>query len=160
MKKINLLSIASVFAFMFFALQGTAFAQGAAVENDFTDEDYEKFVAINVAIIPVQQELQGKMVKAIQDEGLDINRFQELARAQQSGNIKDASDDPAELAKFNQAGQKVMEMQKGVQAKVQEMIQEEELSVQTFQRMSMAYNQDQKVKKKIDTLMQEKMNKE
>ncbi|UCS94122.1 DUF4168 domain-containing protein [Echinicola marina] len=160
MKKINLLSIASVFAFLFFALQGTAFAQGATKDNNFTDEDYEKFVDINVAIIPVQQEMQGKMVKAIEDEGLEINRFQELARAQQSGNIQDASDDPAELAKFNQAGQKVMEMQKDVQVKVQEMIEEEALSVQKFQQISMAYNQDQKVKEKIDALMQEKMNKE
>lgn len=71
--------------------------QNAAKASDFTDEEYDKFVNINAELIPVQQEVQGKMMDAIKAEGLDVQRFQELMQAQQTGKLTDASDDPEEI---------------------------------------------------------------
>ncbi|WP_200974618.1 DUF4168 domain-containing protein [Echinicola sp. 20G] len=158
MKKLKVLGVLSLILLLGSVMQVAA--QQAQGNMNFTDEDYEKFVDINTEIIPVQQKVQGEMMKVIEEEGLEVARFQQLARAQQSGNIKEASEDPEEIAKFNKAGQKVMEMQQEVQTKVQGLILENDFTVQKFQQMSMAYNQDQEVKAKIDTLMSKKMKKE
>lgn len=131
--------------------------QEAPKASDFTDDEYNKFVDINVELIPIQQGVQDKMIAAIKDEGIEAQRFQELAQAQQQGSLTDASDDPDEIAKFNKAGQKVMEIQREVQTKAQNLIQEKELSVQKFQQISMAYNQNQEVRTKVDALISKKM---
>ncbi|WP_137401184.1 DUF4168 domain-containing protein [Echinicola rosea] len=159
MTKVSLFS--ALLVMLGFSLQAQQISpqapQNAAKASDFTDEEYDKFVNINAELIPVQQEVQGKMMDAIKAEGLEVQRFQELAQAQQSGSLKDASDDPEEIGKFNKAGQQVMAIQKEVQTKAQGLIEENDLSVQKFQQMSMAYNQSQEVRAKVDTLISEKM---
>lgn len=137
--------------------QGIPPQQTPQVNEDFSEEEYEQFVDINTEVIPVQQEAQEKMIKAIEDKGLKVERFQQLAQAQQTGSLTDASDDAEEIAKFNEAGQEVMEMQKGIQEKVQKVIEDNGLGVQKFQEMSMAYNQSEKVRTKVDEMISKKM---
>ncbi|MFC4873711.1 DUF4168 domain-containing protein [Negadavirga shengliensis] len=125
------------------------------VNDNFSDEDYEKFVKINMEFIPVQQEAEERMVAAIADQGMEIDRFQLLAQAQQQGNITDVSEDPQEIAKFNEAGQEVMKVRQEVQQQLQQKIAENEMEVQTFQEMSVAYNQSPQVKEKIDSMIED-----
>src|SRR5690554_8229500 len=66
----------------------------AEVKEDFSEEDYAKFVKINKELVPIQQEAEGEMVKAIADNDLDVERFQQLAQAQQSGDITAVTDNP------------------------------------------------------------------
>src|SRR5690554_216139 len=124
------------------------------VNEDFTDEDYEKFVKINMEAIPIQQQAEGEMVEIITEKGLDVERFQELAQAQQAGTITDASEDPEEINKFNMAGQEVLEVQKKVQEEIKQKIVDNEMDVQKFQQIAMAYNQSETVREKIDQLLQ------
>jgi len=124
----------------------------AEVNEDFSEEDYAKFVKINKELIPIQQQAEGEMVKAIADNDLDVERFQELAQAQQSGNITAVSDDPEEIAKFNEAGQKVLDVQQKAQDDIKKKIGENQMDLEKFQNISMAYNQSEKVRNKIDEL--------
>ena len=126
----------------------------AEVNEDFSEEDYAKFVKINKELIPIQQEAEGEMVKAIADKDLDVDRFQELAQAQQSGNITAVTDNPEEIAKFNEAGQKVLEVQQKAQEDIKKKIGENQMELQKFQEISIAYNQSEKVRNKIDELFQ------
>ncbi|WP_143960085.1 DUF4168 domain-containing protein [Litoribacter populi] len=127
--------------------------QQQQVNDNFTDEEYEKFVKINKEIIPLQEEMQGKMMKTIEDSGLDVDRFNELAQAQQAGNIKEVSQDPEEMAKFNEAGQKVVEMNQEIGEAYQKKMTENDMDQQKFQEMMMAYQQSEKVRTKIDSMM-------
>lgn len=131
-----------------------SFAQSA---TDFTDQEYAEFVSINLEIIPVQQEAQQEMVKAISDAGLKPQRFQELVQAQRAGNLTDVIDSQEEVASFNVAGQKVLAVQKDMQMEIQESINESQMSMERFQEFSMAYNQSQEVKSKVDQLLAEEM---
>lgn len=124
------------------------------VNENFSDAEYEQFVAINMDLIPLQQDADEKMMTAISDNGLEMERFQQLFQAQQQGNITDASEDPQEIAKFNEAGQQIMKVQKDVNQKIQKKISDSGMEVQKFQEMSMAYQQSPKVKQKIDELIQ------
>jgi hypothetical protein len=123
------------------------------IKEDFTDKELNEFVKINVEMIPIQEKGQEDMLKTIEMEGLKVERFQELAQAQQAGKLTEISEDPNEIAKFSKAGQKVLEMQQEVQVKVQEKIVKSKISEEKFQQIYMAYNQSDKVKAKIDKLM-------
>lgn len=145
-------------AFLFFFAFG-AFAQSLpvppeAVNEDFTDEQYETFVKINMEVMPIQQEAEGDMMKAIADKGMDVTRFQELAQAQQAGKITDVTEDPEEINAFNMAGQEILEVQKQVQEEIKQKIQDNNMDIRTFQQISMAYNQSETVRGKIDELLE------
>jgi hypothetical protein len=158
-KLTKIFTLTAVFSFVFalgaMAQQQLPPAPQQETNVNFSEDDYKAFVKINKEIIPIQQEAQETMLKAIEDKGLDVNRFQQLAEAQQTGKITDASEDPEEIAKFNEAGQKVMEVQQETQTTIQKKIMEHEFPMEKFQQMSMAYNQSEEVRAKIDKMLQE-----
>ncbi len=150
--KLSKISIFSLLFSISFAFVSMAQQE---VNDNFSDEEYEQFVDINVKLIPMQMEIEDKMVAIVEDTGLEVNRFQELMQAQQQGNIMDASEDPEEIAKFNEAGQEVMKVQQESQQKLQKHITDNDMDLQKFQEMSIAYQQSPKVKEKVDALMAE-----
>jgi hypothetical protein len=133
--------------------------QQMQVNDNFTDEEYEEFVNVNVALLPLQEESQEKMIRAIEGAGLEVERFQELAQSQQAGKLKEVASDENEIAKFNEAGQQVIEAQQEMNTKVVEAITSSELSEERFQEMYMAYNQSQKVKSKVDDMIAKRIDK-
>lgn len=153
--KLSKVSVLSAFLMLFaFGTMAQQLPPQQEVKEDFTDEEYETFVKINKEVIPIQQAAEGEMVKAISDKGMEVARFQELAQAQQTGKITDVSEDPEEIAKFNQAGQEVMKVQQEVQGKIKNKITENKMDIEKFQQISIAYNQSEKVRNKIDKLLE------
>ncbi|WP_228527817.1 DUF4168 domain-containing protein [Pararhodonellum marinum] len=144
-----------VFAFGAMSQQQLPPAPQQQANVNFSEDDYKAFVKINKEIIPIQQDAQETMLKEIEGKGMDVNRFQEMAQAQQAGKITDVSEDPEEIAKFNEAGQKVMEVQQEAQQTIQKKIMEHEFPMEKFQQMSMAYNQNEEVRAKVDKMLQE-----
>lgn len=128
------------------------------INEDFSDEEFKEFVKINLVLIPLQEKSQQEMVNAIEDNDLKIERFQELAQAQQAGTLTEVSQDAKEMANFNMAGQKVMEMQQVLQTDIMKAIQDSELSEQKFQEMFMSYTQSEKIKAKVDAMIEEELN--
>jgi hypothetical protein len=151
--KVFSLSIAFSVVMVSYAIGQQSLPPQMEINEDFTDKELKEFVRINAEMIPVQEKGQEDMLKTIENEGMKVERFQELAQAQQAGKLTEVSGDPKEIAKFSKAGQKVLEMQQEVQSKVQEEIVKSELSEEKFQQIYMAYSQSEKVKAKIDELM-------
>ncbi|GAB2625340.1 DUF4168 domain-containing protein [Belliella aquatica] len=127
------------------------------VKEDFSDDEFKEFVKINLVLIPLQKKSQEDMVKAIEDNDLKVERFQELAQAQQAGTLTEVSNDAQEMANFNMAGQKVMEMQQVLQTDIMKTITDSDLSEQKFQEMYMAYTQSEKVKTKVDAMIADEL---
>ncbi|MFD2034868.1 DUF4168 domain-containing protein [Belliella marina] len=127
------------------------------VKEDFSDQEFEEFVKINLVLIPLQEKSQGDMVKAIEENDLKVERFQELAQAQQAGTLQEVASGAEEMASFNNAGQKVMEMQQGLQTEIQKTIKDSGLSEEQFQEMYMAYTQSPKVKEKVDKMIEDEI---
>ncbi|MCH7410154.1 DUF4168 domain-containing protein [Belliella sp. DSM 111904] len=151
-KLFTLLSIFTLFSFGLMAQQMPP-AQQMEVKEDFKDDELKEFVKINKELMPLQEKSQEKMVDAIEDSGLTVERFQALAQAQQSGSLTEVAEGPEEMAQFNEAGQKVMGMQEELQSGIQKVINDSKLSETEFQQMYMAYTQSPKVKEKVDELM-------
>src|SRR5690606_41836802 len=105
---------ALLFFFAFGALAQGLPASPQQVKEDFRDEDYETFVKINMEVMPIQQAAEGDMMKAITDKGMDVQRFQQLAQAQQTGSLTEVYHDHEEINAFNLAGHAALEVQKKV----------------------------------------------
>lgn len=155
--KVFTLSIVLSALFITSVLGQQALPPQMEINEDFTDKELKEFVKINMEMIPIQEKGQEDMLKAIEKEGLKVERFQELAQAQQAGKLTEASGDPEEIAKFSQAGQKVLDKQQEVQLEVKEHIVKSNLSEEKFQQIYMAYTQSEKVKSKIDEMMAEEI---
>ncbi|EIM73898.1 hypothetical protein A3SI_17057 [Nitritalea halalkaliphila LW7] len=137
-----------------------AFAQqmmppNQAAPADISDEDIEAFVDLNKKIMPKQEAMQQKMVAKIEEEGMDIMRFQQIAQAQEQGKLSEVAKDEEEMATFNKVGQMVMKMQEELQGEVMKMIEDSELGQQKFQMIFMAYQQDPEVRDKVEKMMAE-----
>lgn len=155
LSKIFTLSIVFSLALAFGVTAQQMPQQQQPAAQDITDEEIEKFVKINQEIMPIQEEMQGRMMETIEETGLEVERFNELAQAMQAGNIKEVSDDPQEIAKFNEAGQKVMEMNQEIGAEYQRRMTAHQMDPERFQQIMIAYQQNERVRSKVDSMMDE-----
>lgn len=127
-----------------------------ATTTNFSNEDLEKFVDVYVQVVEIQQENEAVMMKAIEEEKLDINRFNEILQSQQQK--KSATEINAtaeEMASFNNAAQKIMEVQKEANTEMQQVI-EKDLGLETYEQIVMAYQQDPEVQQRVNELLEAK----
>src|SRR5690606_38031171 len=131
----KIMALPALLFFLAFGAMAQELPANPEVKEDFTDEDYETFVKINMEVMPIQQAAEGDMMKAITDKGMDVQRFQQLAQAQQTGSLTEVSQDPEEINAFNLAGQEVLEVQKKVQDQIKQKIEDNNMDIQTFQQI-------------------------
>lgn len=144
---------------MLLGIAPAIYAQGVQpnqqeVREDFSDDELKKFVSAATKAQEVQQARQQKMISAIEAEDLDVQRFNEIMAAQQ-GQAQDTEISDEELQAFNLAMQKVMEQQEKLQTEVEETIQKEGISPDTYEEIMLAYQQSPKIQEKVTKLLQE-----
>ncbi|WP_224995537.1 DUF4168 domain-containing protein [Cesiribacter sp. SM1] len=131
--------------------------QQQPVREDFSDAELEKFADVYVQVVEIQQQSEAEMLKAIEDENLDINRFNEILQAQQqrqdAGEIDATAD---EMASFNNAAQKIMGVQQETETEMKQVI-EQDLGVDTYQQIIVAYQQSPDVQQKVNELLQNRV---
>jgi uncharacterized protein YfkK (UPF0435 family) len=95
----------SLFAVVVFAQQQMPMPQ-QEVSTDYSDDEIEVFVEANLDVTKVQQEAQKKAQGIIEENDLDMERFNEIVAIQQGQSDEEAS--PEEMEAFNAAAQKIM----------------------------------------------------
>lgn len=119
---------------------------------DISDGDMKKFAAAFQEVQTINQSTQVKMQKAIQDEGLKIERFQEIQQIQnnpkQDGDISDN-----ELKKFKSAAGKLGQIQMQAQQSMQKKIKGEGLTIQRYQKIMASLQQDPELQKKLKEML-------
>lgn len=111
---------------------------------------------INLKLAPHQQEGEQKMVKAIEEEGLQAGRFNEIMTARQTNDSTNAGASDEELQKVDAATEKIVGIQQEVEQKMTTVIEEEGMKPQEFQEILLAYQQSPKVREKVNTMIQKK----
>lgn len=156
MRKLNY--VGCVMAMLFFSalFAGSTYAQELPIQHeepvktDFTEEEIEKFIAVNQKVIAIQQENEAYMIQAIEKEDLDLESFNEILKAQQGEETAyEASEE--ELASFNLAAQNIMIIQKDMQEKMEQAVVEEGMELEDFQAIMMAYQQSPELQQKVDS---------
>lgn len=133
-----------------FGLSNGLYAQDE--NKNVSDEDLETFVVIYKEVQTENQKVQQKMVGTIQEEGLDVNRYNEINQASANPNAEvDASEEEMEI--YEKVTKKVENIQLSFQEKVKTMIEEEGMSLQRYQEVYAALQKDKALQEKFGELM-------
>lgn len=143
-----------------FSIGNTVFAQQppvqqAPVKEDFKKEELQSFIKANQKVVVLQKASEEKMVKVIQEEGLTVERFNQLAESQQNPEKK-VKVEAKEMETFNTAAQKITGIGKEADTQMQESIKQEGIDLETYQQIILAYQKSPKVKQELDALLPKK----
>ena len=123
--------------------------------QEVSDEELEKFIEIDMKLQPMQQQAQQEMIAKVEEKGMEVQKFQEIAQSQQEGNTEDISE--SDLQNFNEISQELSKIDQQLQQDMMAKIEEEGITVERYQQIAMAINQDQGLQQKIQEMFQEKM---
>ncbi len=148
-KKITLLSLVGIFIF------GTAvIAQPTQQAEEVTDREIGQFASSLQEVQQINQQAQEKMVKAIEDEGLEVQRFNEIQQSQQ---VPDQPSDATEkeLKIYQSAVSKLQVIQNNAQQKMEEKITDEGLTVMRYQEIMGMIQSDAALQQRIQKHLEE-----
>jgi hypothetical protein len=123
-------------------------------KNEVSDGEIEQFALAFVEIQNIEQKLQPEMVQAVEEEGIEVQRFNEIMNAQQDPNQEvDASED--ELKKFAAANREIEDIQNRAQREMLGKIDEAGLTVERYQEIMNALQNDPELQQKLQQIVQQ-----
>lgn len=126
--------------------------EGASTSTSVSDQDLETFVVIYKEVQTENQKVQQKMVGTIEEEGMDVNRYNEINQASANPNAEvDATDEEMEM--YEEVTKKVENIQTTFQQKVKTLIEEEGMSLKRYQEVYAALQKDKSLQEKFGKLM-------
>lgn len=156
-KRIFATTIMSMFAVVVFAQQQMPMQQQQQeVSTDYSEDEIETFVEANLDVTKVQQEAQKKSMAIIEKNDLDLDRFNEIVAIQQGQSEEEASSE--EMKAFNAAAQEIMTNNQKTQSKMVAALENHDISQEKYQKIMMAYQQDEEFRQKVDSVVQSKSN--
>lgn len=126
-------------------------AQQPSVEmrEDFSDNELKSFVKANEKVTVIQMEAEQKMIKAIEGEGLTIERFNQILEQQRDpSRASETSAD--ELQSFNNAAQVILEENTRIEKEMTSSIEEEGIDIETYKQIMIAYQQNPEVQSRVN----------
>src|SRR5690606_27798142 len=134
--------------------QDTVPQPSTAMREDFSDDEIKSSVSANEKVMALQLEGEQQMIKAIEDEGLTLDRFNQLLEQQrdpQRGTETSASAE--ELQSFNNAAQQILEENARIEKQMESTIQEEGIDVETYKQIMVAYQQSPTVQNRVKKMV-------
>jgi hypothetical protein len=142
------------------SISGTAAAQQATPQKapqqqtqNISDADIKLFVDASTRLMDLQQQSEQAMMAILEEEKLSIDKFNELAQAHQQQKLAEAEGTAEEKAAFNKSIQRMMEMQPDIEKNMQAAIQKDGMTMERYEQIMMAYQQDPAVQAKIQKMM-------
>lgn len=121
---------------------------------EVSDAELKQFASAYTTVQSINQQLEQKMVSAIQKEGLDVQKFNEILNAQQDPDQEvDASEE--ELEKFAAAHKSIEQIQSQGQQDIQKVITDNKLTMPRYQEIMMAVQSDPELQEKLQELIEE-----
>lgn len=122
--------------------------------TDVSDEEMEQFANAFSGIQQIDQQLQPELVQAVQEEGIEVQRFNEIMNAQQNPNQEvDAREE--ELKKFAAASREIEEIQMRAQREMREVVTKSGLDMERYQAIIAALRNDAELQQRLQQMMQE-----
>lgn len=137
-----------------FVMMGSAvsFAQAPKAADDVSDQDLDKFVQSYKHIQAANQEAQQDMMKMIEDEGLDVQRFQTIQQASTDPS-KEVDATKEEMASHKKISSKIQAMQPELEKKMETIIEKDGLTLDRYQAIAMAIQDNQELQQKVQSKM-------
>jgi len=123
-------------------------------EIDVSDGEINQFASVFVELQSMNQGVQQEMMSAVEEEGIEVQRFNQIMQAQQDPNREvDANEE--ELQNFAKASQAVEQIQAKVQKEMEKVITKNDLTVQRYQQIMMAVRTDTELQQRLQQKIQQ-----
>lgn len=136
--------------FLFVALLGTIglSAQGTSV----SDAELTKFATAYQKLQIQQQVTQQTMMKAIEEEGIEVKRFSEIQQASMDPN-KEVEATKEEMELHKKALSKIEKMQPELEKKINEEITSTGMTMEQFEALAKEIQQDRSLQERLQAIM-------
>lgn len=135
--------------------QGNSSVQKEIPQVELEDNELDNFVKAAEKVQELQAKSEKKMIKAIESEGLETQRFVEIIKLQNSGETEaNVEVSEEELENFNKANSKVEKIQKDLQDKQVEAIESEGIKIERYVEIAQAARQNPELSQKIKDQLQ------
>lgn len=157
---LRLKKISMVVAFAAITGSVTVFAQPSVnsattqqQQTDFSDNDLKQFASVYEKVQVMSQGIQQKMMEVIQEEGMDLQRFNEIQQAKMNPDmeVETTEEEDAQLAKIESQLEKIQgDFEKQIEPEIKK-----EMSVDKYQKIIAALQQDQELQMRLQKIMQQ-----
>jgi hypothetical protein len=161
------ISIASIFlAFvMVFALPFNAFSSFDEPEEEevtfrFSEEQLLNFFDANQEISAMQREMQQKMSETVAQHDMTLERFNQIARANQIGALTAGTFTDDEINAFNQLGPQISQIQREQQSMVGLILEDKGFTTASYQEILTDYRRDEQLQAHVRELLRERRRQE
>ena len=123
---------------------------------EFSDDELRKFIKANTAAVELQKEGRENVVSTIEEAGLTVDRFNELAQANREKKLDEVAKDDKEKEAFGNVVRAVIKLQPENKAKVEKAITDAGLTLEQYGKIHSAFQKDKVVQTKVQLLLQGK----
>lgn len=123
---------------------------------EFSDDELQKFIKANTAAVELQKEGREAVVSTIEEAGLTLDRFNELAQANREKKLDEVAKDDKEKSAFGDAVRAVVKLQPENKQKVDKAITDQGLTLEQYKKIHAAFQKDKAVQTKVQLLLQGK----
>ena len=149
--------VAGLFLSVLFLMGGVVHAQQNQMmqqqqqqgQKDYSEEEIDVFANAVAQVLPIQQEAEKKMIKEIEDQGMEMEQFNQIARQMQQGGEPEGVSEE-KMQKFQSISEEIQGIQMETQQKVNKIISDEGMSPAKYQEMIQAYSSNPEIKQKVD----------
>ena len=143
--------IAGLLLFLIFS---TTAVMAQAEQKEVTDAELSKFATTFQKMRMMNQKAQQQMTAVIEDEGIEIKRFNEIHQATMDPAVEvDASKEEQE--KYEVIIAEIERLQPGFQKKMQELIAESGLSMERYEQIATKLQTDPQLQERLRNEFQE-----
>ena len=137
--------------------QETSPEPSVGIREDFSDDELKSFVKANEKVMAIQMESEQKMIKAIEDEGLTVERFNEILE-QQRDPSRSSETSAEELASFNNAAQIILQENEKIETQMTTSVEEEGIDIATYKQIMVAYQQRPELQTRVHEILKQQEN--
>ncbi|MEX0684867.1 MAG: DUF4168 domain-containing protein [Balneolales bacterium] len=133
-------------------------SQNQDINTDVSDEELDEFVGAMNQAQGVQAEAQQEMLAVVEKEEIDVDTYNQIAQSVQMGQSKEDLDiEEEDMQKFEKASAEIDEIEKDMDGKMTLAIESEGMSMDRFQEINLAIQQDPDLQQRIQQKIQPQM---
>ncbi|WP_186708888.1 DUF4168 domain-containing protein [Euhalothece natronophila] len=129
--------------------------QQQAPEISVDSDEIERFANAFENVQGVQDEARDNMMQAIEEEGLDIETYNQAFRMQQQGADPSEELSQEEQQQFEQADSRIDEIEQEAQSDIEQAITDADLEVERFEEIFMGIQQDPELQQQVQEAIQQ-----
>jgi Domain of unknown function (DUF4168) len=123
--------------------------------TDVSSEDLQKFASAIKQILAIQEDYQGRMAQAVEQEGLSQERYMEIQASQSNPSAQPSSEITAEERQnYEQANVKISQLQQEAESKMKEAVQAQGLDIERFNQIFAVVEQDPSLQQQVQQMIQ------